>query len=91
MSLSDPSEDSEKLIEELRGLAIELHRRRYSHVTQWKPASGPRSLLSQIDNMTAGMAMRIEQLEAAVSWVRVRDATQRRPEGAEAEGWQPDR
>jgi hypothetical protein len=62
-------DESELLAEELRGLAIELHRRHYSHVPQWKPSRTPRGLLSQIDNMTAGMAEWIDKLKAAISWI----------------------
>ena len=57
------------LTEELRGLAIELHRRHYSHVPNWRVSSDPRGALSQIDNMVAGMATHLEKLKAAISWL----------------------
>jgi hypothetical protein len=59
----------EILLSELKSLSETLHKRFFAHVTHWKPLDDPRGILSQIDNMTAGMLMRIEQLEAAVSWV----------------------
>jgi hypothetical protein len=66
--LTDPEEAS-KLFEELRGLAIEMHRRCYSHVPDWRPSKTARGVLSQIDNMVAGMMSDIATLKAAVSWI----------------------
>lgn len=63
------SEEAVKLAEELRGLAIEMHRRCYSHVPQWKPSTDPRGLLSQIDNMVAGLMADNQRLRAAISWI----------------------
>jgi hypothetical protein len=63
------TDEAAKLAEELRGLAIEMHRRCYSHVPQWKPSTDPRGLLSQIDNMVAGMMADNQRLRTAISWV----------------------
>lgn len=62
-------EEAALLAEELRGLAIELNRRHYSHNPNWKVSTDPRGALSQIDNMAAGMADKIDKLRAAISWV----------------------
>jgi hypothetical protein len=63
-------EDQDRiLLSELKSLSEVIHRRYYSHVSHWRPLDDPRGVLSQIDNMTAGLLMRIEQLEQAITWV----------------------
>jgi hypothetical protein len=47
--------DDAGLARELRDLAIVLHRKHYPEVVQWEPLDDPRGILSQIDNMTAGL------------------------------------
>lgn len=63
------AKDAVLLVEELRGLAIEIHRRCYSHVPQWKPSSSARGLVSQIDNMVAGLRDDLGKLRGAISWI----------------------
>lgn len=62
-------EADELLREELRRLAIEMHLRCYIHVPNWKPSTTARGLVSQIDNMVAGMMANIDRLKAAISWI----------------------
>lgn len=69
MATQENVKTDDKLFEELRGLAIEMHRRCYSHVPQWKPSSTSRGLVSQIDNMVAGLMERLQKTESAVGWV----------------------
>jgi hypothetical protein len=42
-------------LKEATDLAVGLHARHYSHVKQWKPFPDLRGIISQIDNMTAGL------------------------------------
>lgn len=44
-----------ELLRELRGLAAPLHAKHYPEVGQWRPLDDARGILSQIDNMTAGL------------------------------------
>ena len=54
---------------EAKGLAKALHRRFYQEqAPQWEPLEDVAGIISQIDNMTAGMADRIEELELAVRY-----------------------
>lgn len=41
-------------------LATTLHSRHYSEVTQWEPLDYPAGVISQIDNMVAGIVARAE-------------------------------
>lgn len=38
-----------------RRLAVDIHTKRWAHVTQWKPLDTTLGLLTQIDNMTSGL------------------------------------
>lgn len=69
MTVLSEERQREILLSELKSMSETIHRRYFSHVKHWRPLDDPRGILSQIDNMTAGLLMRIEQLEAAVSWV----------------------
>ena len=56
-------------------LAKTLHRLHYSHVTQWKPLDDVAGIISQIDNMVAGLVKPEAVSDAMVSiaynaWVR---------------------
>lgn len=46
---------SERHLRQLRSLAVALHAKHYSDVTQWRPLDDAEGLLSQIDNMTAAL------------------------------------
>lgn len=65
-------------------LATWLHRTFYSEVVDWKPFDNASSILSQIDNMVAGLRDRLAKAEArhpapaageAVAWMYVENST----------------
>jgi hypothetical protein len=64
----------DRFVEELRGMAIELHQRLVVYAkgplpTGWKPSTTPRGLVSQIENMTAALMERLQKTESALGWV----------------------
>lgn len=48
-------------------LAKTLHRLFYSDVTQWRPCENPAAVISQIDNMVAGIMRKLEAAESALT------------------------
>jgi hypothetical protein len=48
-------------------LAKALHRRRYRHVLQWEPTDTAAGIVSQIDNMTAGLGERLDAAESRLA------------------------
>jgi len=48
-------EDGTEAYREARQLAEFLHAKHYAHVKQWKPLEDTRGVISQIDNMIAGL------------------------------------
>ena len=58
---TERARENAPLLRELTTLAEAIHRRRYWHVKQWRPLDTPRGVLSQIDNMVAGL---LDDLEA---------------------------
>ena len=47
--------EQELIYAELLTIAKALHRDHYAEVTQWEPLESVRGIVSQIDNMTAGL------------------------------------
>lgn len=51
-------------------LAVALHQKHYPEVVQWKPLSGDLlGLLTQIDNMTAGLARSSDLIRTASDFI----------------------
>lgn len=57
-SLTPAPTQGERHLRQLRALAVALHARHYAEVLQWQPLDDAEGLLSQIDNMTAGLCRR---------------------------------
>lgn len=57
-SLTAPTQ-GERHLRNLRALAVALHARHYADVLQWQPLDDAEGLLSQIDNMTAGLSREV--------------------------------
>lgn len=57
------------LLRELRDLAVALHRKHYFEVKNWTPLDDARGILSQIDNMTAGLSRPADQVPDMVERV----------------------
>jgi hypothetical protein len=55
---------------EALNLARALHRRWYSHVPQWEPLDTVAGIISQIDNMTAGLGERLDAAEVELAAMR---------------------
>jgi hypothetical protein len=53
-------------------LAVWLHRNFYADVTQWRPLGDPAGVISQIDNMVAGIAEKLRTAEADASALRAK-------------------
>jgi hypothetical protein len=51
----DEVTEAELALREATALAVALHSQHYSHVPQWRPLNDIRGVISQIDNMVAGM------------------------------------
>lgn len=57
-------------LREAKQLAEALHRRHYFHVKHWKPLDTTAAIISQIDNMTAGIGSNLEAREAEITRYR---------------------
>jgi hypothetical protein len=53
----------ERLLRQLRALAVVLHAKHYPDVTQWRPLDDAEGLLSQIDNMTACLTRQSDEAD----------------------------
>jgi len=51
-------------------LAKYLHQKHYIEVTNWEPLDDPAGVISQIDNMIAGMSARIAELESRLTEIK---------------------
>ena len=56
MDEQQQSRSDDEALNYARSLAVALHRKHFSHVENWKPLDDVVGLLTQIDNMTAGLS-----------------------------------
>lgn len=60
------TKERDEALREATNLATWMHRNYYSDVTQWRPLNDPAGVISQIDNMVAGLRDRLQAAEAQV-------------------------